>query len=152
MKILVCTDGSEQSKKALEKASIIATGCNINEVAVIHVYDHKVDISSLPADEGYALTEENVERFKKLQEVNKEESKKILTDALNFLEERNIKARAISKEGYPSHTIVEVGCGEGFDMIFMGSRGIGGLKKVLLGSVSNAVVQEAEGCTVVIVR
>ena len=38
MKILVCTDGSEESKKALEKASIIAKGCNVNEVAVIHVY------------------------------------------------------------------------------------------------------------------
>lgn len=41
MKILVCTDGSEHSQKALEKAAIIAEGCNVDEVAIIHVYDEK---------------------------------------------------------------------------------------------------------------
>lgn len=29
MKILVCTDGSEQSQKMLEKALVIAKGCNV---------------------------------------------------------------------------------------------------------------------------
>jgi nucleotide-binding universal stress UspA family protein len=37
-------------------------------------------------------------------------------------------------------------------MIVMGSRGLGGLKKFFLGSVSNAVVQEAENCSVLVVK
>lgn len=151
MKILVCTDGSEQSQKALEKASLIAGGCNVDEVAIIHVYDHKPDLS-YPRDGEYGLGREDMEKFRKLQDGKKNESKKILEDALKFFEEKGIKARTIFKEGHPAENIVEVGCGEEFDFIVIGSRGLGGFKKALLGSVSNAVVQHAEKCTVVVVR
>jgi len=152
VKILVCTDGSKQSQKALEKASLIADGCNVNEVAIIHVYEHKLDFSSLPMGDERTLTQEDMEKFRRIQEESKDESKKILEDALKHFKEKGINARTIFKEGHPAETIVEVGCGEEFDFIVIGSRGLGGLKKVLLGSVSNAVVQQAEKCTVVVVR
>jgi len=152
MKILVCTDGSEQSQKALEKASLIAGGCNVDEVAIIHVYDHKHDISSFPRDGEYALGREDMEKFRKVQEENKNEKKKLLEDALKYFEGKGMQARTIFKEGHPAEAIVEVGCGEGFDFIVIGSRGLGGWKKALLGSVSNAVVQHAEKCSVIIVR
>jgi nucleotide-binding universal stress UspA family protein len=148
MKILVCTDGSQQSQKALEKASVIAQGCNVHEVAIIHVDDQKQYIPS--AAEG--TNKEQMEKYFKTIEEYKEEKKKILQEALKVFEEKNIKARTILKEGHPSHIIVRVGCEEGFDMIVMGSRGLGGLKKVFLGSVSSAVVQEAGECSVLIVR
>jgi len=46
MKMLVCTDGSEQSQKALEKALIFAQGPAVSEVGIIHVYDGKMDLSA----------------------------------------------------------------------------------------------------------
>jgi len=152
MKILVCTDGSEQSQKALEKASLIASGCNVDEVAIIYVYDHKLDFSSLPRGKEYNPSNEDMERFRDLQEENKNERKKILEDALHYFKEKGINARTIFKEGHPAETIVEVGCGEGFDFIVIGSRGLGGLKKIMLGSVSNAVIQQAEKCSVIVVK
>ncbi len=152
MKILVCTDGSEQSQKALEKASLIAGGCNVDEVAIMHVYENKLDFSSFPRGDEYTPTQEDMENFRRLQEENKNERKKLLEDALKFFEGKGIPARTIFKEGHPAETIVEVGCGEGFDFIVIGSRGLGGLKKALLGSVSNAVVQQAEKCSVIVVR
>ncbi len=106
----------------------------------------------MPVGEGYVPTEREMERFRKLQEENKNENKKILEGALKFFEEKGLKARTIFKEGHPAETIVEIGCGEGFDFIIIGSRGLGGLKKALLGSVSNAVVQQAEKCSVIVVR
>ena len=144
MKILVCTDGSEQSQKALEKAAMIAGGCNVNDVAVIHVYEER------PPFEAYS--QNALDSYLQMLDENKKEMNKLLDNNIKFLEDKGIKARKILKEGHPAETIVEVGCGEGFDFIVIGSRGFGGLRKALLGSVSNAVVQQAEKCSVIIVR
>ena len=153
MKILVCVDGSEDSQKALEKASIIAEGCNVNEVAIIHVDEGKLGLSTAArGGEGYSLSVVDTENLKRIMEEHKEERNKLLQKALKIFEAKNIKARTILKEGHPSLTIVKVAAEEGFDMIVIGSRGFGGLKKLFLGSVSNAVVQEAKNCSVVIVK
>lgn len=153
MKILVCVDGSEDSQKALEKASIIAEGCNVNEVAIIHVDEGKLGLSNAArGGEGYSLSVVDTENLKRITEEHKEERNKLLQEALKIFEAKNIKARTILKEGHPSLTIVKVAAEEGFDMIVIGSRGFGGLKKLFLGSVSNAVVQEAKNCSVVIVK
>ncbi len=149
MKILVCTDGSEYSQKALKEAAIIAQGCNVVEAAVIHVHDPAID-STFPYNES--ITPEQMENFQKMMEENIKEREKILTKATKFLEGKNIKTRGILKEGHPSHTIVNVAKDEKFDMIVLGSRGYGGLKKFFLGSVSNAVVQEVENCSVLVVK
>jgi len=149
MKILVCTDGSEQSRKALEKAAEIASGCRVDEVAVIHVYDNKPDGSMYYWDEGSSITRD---QFNKIQEEDKDKRKNILLEALKFFEDKGIKARTIFKEGHPSHNIVKVAQDEGFDMIVIGSRGLGGLNKVFLGSVSSAVVQEVRDCSVLTVK
>ena len=148
MKILVCVDGSEQSKKALEKAALIAKGCKASDVALIHVYEPKLDM--FYAYEG--ITPEQIELFQEMRENQKKEAEKILSEALKLLEEKNLKARTILKEGHPSRTIIEVAREGGFDMIILGSRGLGGLKKLFLGSVSNAVLQEAHDCSVLIVK
>ena len=150
MKILVCTDGSEQSQKALEKASIIAEGCNVDEVVILHVYEDIHGIISIKDTMG-SPSEGDFEYFKKIREEHKENKRKILSEALKIFENKNIKARTIWKEGHPSHTIASVGCNEGFDMIVIGRRGMGGLKKIFLGSVSSAVVREAKDCSVLTV-
>ncbi len=152
MKILVCTDGSDHSKKALEKAAVIAEGCNAHDVAIIHVYDEKLNLSALPWGEGYAPTEKDMEEFRRILEKNKNEGNKILQEGQKFFEEKNIKARTILKEGHPADTIVKVGCEEGFDIIVIGSRGRSGLQKVFLGSVSSAVVHESKNCSVLTVK
>ena len=149
MKILVCTDGSESSQKALKEAAVIGQGCNVVEAAVIHVHDPSLD-STFPYNES--ISAEQMKNFEKMMEEHKKEREKMVSKAAKFLEEKNIKTRKILKEGHPSHTIVNVAKDEGFDMIVMGSRGLGGLQKFFLGSVSNAVVQEAENCSVLVVK
>ncbi len=149
MKILVCTDGSESSQKALEEASVIAQGCNVEEAAIIHVHNPSMD-TTFPYHES--ITAEQMKNFEKMMEEQKKEREKILSKASKFLENKNVKTRTILKEGHTSNTIVSVAKEEGFDMIILGSRGLGGLKKFFLGSVSNAVVQEAENCSVLVVK
>ncbi|MDO9536209.1 MAG: universal stress protein [Bacillota bacterium] len=79
-----------------------------------------------------------------MEEQHKEERKKIVSEALKIFEKNNIKARTIFEEGHPSEVITRVASEGGFDMIVIGSRGQGGLKKLFLGSVSSAVVNEAD--------
>ncbi len=148
MKILVCTDGSQQGYKALEETAKIASGCSADEVAVIHVYETN---QHLPAwGEGYQLADKDLERIKELKEQDKEERKKILSEAVKLFEDKNIKLNAIFKEGHPADTIAKVAADEDFDMVVMGRRGLGGLKKLFLGSVSNAVLQETNANVLVV--
>ncbi len=53
--------------------------------------------------------------------------------------------------GRPADVIARYAEEGGFDMIAIGSRGLGRLKKLLLGSVSNSVLQEAR-CSVGVVK
>ena len=150
MKILVCTDGSEQSQKAIKQASVIAEGCKADEVAVIHVHDYSMS-KTVPYTTG-RVAPEVIERSRKMKEEDKHKKQKMLSETEKIFKDKNIKTRTILEEGHPSDTIVKVAREEGFDMIVVGSRGLGGLKKLLLGSVSNAVIQEAEDCSVLVVK
>ena len=153
MKILVCLDGSERNEKILEEASQIATGCQVNDLLVLHVYEPRLDpVSPSWGSRSHSLTDEENAYLCKLQEQEKEERQEFLKKAVKYFEEKNLKARAILKEGHPAHTIVSTAAEEGTDMIVIGSRGLGGLRKVFLGSVSSAVIQEAENCTVAVVK
>ena len=154
MKILACTDGSEHSQKALEVVAAIAEGPNVEDVAIIFVYDHRHDTANPIMFEGRLSQqiEREMETFKKMEEEHKKERKKILRKALKFFKGKNIKARTIYKEGHPSHTIIKVAQEEGFDIIVIGSEGLSGLKKFFLGSVSYAVIQEAKNCSVLLVK
>lgn len=153
MKILLCTDGSEPSQKALEKTVLIAEKCKIEEIAIIHVYDNS-QYTSLPffPDGGISITEEEIESLEKIKEKERIESKRLLAKASQIFKGKNIKVRTIFREGHPSHVIVKVANKEGFDMIVLGSRGLSGFKKVFLGSVSNAVLHEAKDCSILIVK
>ena len=152
MKILVCVDGSEQSFKALEKAAVIARGCQSDEVAVIYVDDGKHNIFlSIDRNKDY-LDDDDIREIKQLQQEHKERREAILSDALKALEKHNITARPILKVGHPARVIVDVAHTDGFDLIVIGNRGLGGLRRVILGSVSNAVVQEVKNCSVLTVK
>jgi nucleotide-binding universal stress UspA family protein len=61
------------------------------------------------------------------------------------------KIRTILEDGDPAETIVRVAQQRAADMIVMGSRGLGGAKGLLVGSVSHKVGQLA-GCTCVTVK
>lgn len=142
MKILACTDGSEQSRKALKEAAKIAEGVN-GEVTVIHVEE----LISYPLDSGLFFSEELLRQF---DERNNDEKARIMADAVKFFEEKKIKIKTILIKGHPAETISKVASEGKFDMVVIGSRGLGGLKKLLLGSVSNAVAQGIETSVLIV--
>ena len=136
MKILACTDGSEHSRKVLQQAALIAK-CTNGGVTVINVEDF---IPHLANNWPY----HSEEYVKEIEEKNKENAARVIADAEKFFEEQNIQIKTLIKKGHPSETITKVASEGRFDMVVIGSRGLGGLKKLLLGSVSNAVAQGIE--------
>ena len=50
--------------------------------------------------------------------------------------------RLFCLKGHPVSTIIDYAANHDFDLLVIGSKGRTGLKKLLMGSVSSAVVQE----------
>ncbi len=144
MKILVCTDGSRVSRKALEEAVKLTGGCSIHQVTAIYVQDENL---MMPFEEHGYQTKKDYEKY---LEMKKGEGKKILAEAEKFFLEKGIEAKTLFKIGHPAMTIAAVAADGGYDMIVIGSRGHGGLKRIFLGSVSNAVLLEARTSVLVV--
>jgi nucleotide-binding universal stress UspA family protein len=79
--------------------------------------------------------------------------KKMLEDTYNRAkaEKPDLEISKRLVDGRPADQIVEIADKEKFDLIVIGSRGVGGVKKFFLGSVSDRVADEAH-CPVLIVK
>lgn len=148
MKLLVCVDGSVPSNKAIEKAIEIASGCRVDQITLISVYEKY----PLPLIEhaSYSAMEEEMNHY---QEMNKRvitDHEAILEKASQRFKNEGLLTETLLKEGHPADTIAQTAETLGVDMIVMGNRGRGGLKKLFLGSVSNAVIQESQASVLVV--
>ena len=143
-KILLATDGSEEAELALKTALDLAgsTGSELHVVTVSREYNPAYyefpDHGKLLDDVLWALERE-------AREVLDEQLKKI-EEAGGTVAEAHLK-----KGGRKDQKIVDLGEEIGASLIVMGSRGRGGLRRALMGSVSDSVVRHAH-CPVLIVR
>ncbi len=142
MKILACTDGSEQSYKALEEAAKIADSVS-GEVSVIYVEEPIPH----PNEWGYYFSEDSLKQYEERREKDRKE---MMETATRIFSAKNLNFKTIIKKGHPAETITQVASEEEFDVIMMGNRGLGGLKEKFLGSISNAVVQKAETSVIIV--
>ena len=145
-KILVPIDGSKSADKALDFALDIAKKYSA-KITIITVFDEPSP--SLLAQGSVFIpntTENYLEKAKYFNE-------KILIEAQKKATNVNPKLKASTNllTGRPADTIVEKAKKENFDLIVMGSRGLGGIKELLLGSVSDRVADRAS-CPVLIVK
>lgn len=137
MKILVCTDGSEIAQKAIEYAADFAKNYRA-DLTVMYVIDHETSMKK-PVYDKYG------DKTHKAKEILKE-AKETITQAGGDTEvTERIAVGPVSRE------IVRIAKGEGFENIVVGTRGLGGLRRMLLGSVAEDVILYAH-CPVVVVR
>ncbi len=140
MKILVCTDGSPNSQKCVEVAARMVDQCTINEVTLIHVHDSSQFFPDYWHGK-YPFTPEEEKHINNIDKRVMEQRKKIFTEALKKFEGTNIEVETIFKVGHPAETIAETASEGGYDIVVIGRRGRGGVKKLFMGSVSSAVLQ-----------
>ncbi|RQD70326.1 MAG: universal stress protein [Tindallia sp. MSAO_Bac2] len=148
MKLLVCVDGSAESNKALDKTVELFSGCRIDNVTVMLVFQRV----SFPFVESIETKEpEIMESFYLMNEELVRQHEKILEESVAKLQNCGIEPESIMKEGRPAPVIAEVADKDNYDLIIIGGRGRSGQKSSSLGSVSNAVIQ-ATSTSVLVVK
>lgn len=144
MKILLVTDGTEFSDYAIEK--VLAMGlCNQNEIKILSVVNFPVPIGLDPIG-GMAS-------YPEMEKTQKDFAEKIVAEAAEMIR-REQPAMLISTEvtvGAPESRIVDIAEEWQADLIVVGSHGYNTWERLLLGSVSSAVVHHAP-CSVLVAR
>lgn len=148
MRILIATDGSEFSRKALEKACEVAQGREEVSFRVISVYEPQVPMAAEP----YALS---AQYFERLDGLARERAEETARAGVDFLRGRFPNARveieSVVELGRPAQMIVQTADDWDADLIVVGSHGHGFWGRLALGSVSDAVLHHAP-CSVLVVR
>lgn len=121
---LVPTDGSKSSNRAIEYAIELAEILGAS-ITLFHVLSD-------------GMQEDLIE------------AKKMLTDARERVAAKNIRVAVKVRKGEPWEEIVKESK-DGYNLVIIGSRGISGLKRMLLGSVTENVARRSP-CPVTIVR
>lgn len=138
-KILVAVDGSEPSNDALDYAIDIAGKYSSAEIQLVHVIQN---IASFVYTGGAGLEPVWVGSLN--GELEKS-GKLILKDAKKRIEEKKAKVKISMKllHGNPADEIVKFAKDGKFGLVVIGSRGLSGIKELILGSVSSKVVNHA---------
>ncbi|MFK7825459.1 MAG: universal stress protein [Oligoflexales bacterium] len=140
MKIIVACDGSQQSTKAIEllkQLPIQDARFQLINVAPVIEYDPEV----IAKEAKEKIEAYNTDMLKKANE--------LLNDAKKLVEPSAQSCEAKLVEGSPAEVLIEQS--KDADLIVMGSRGLNPIKKIFLGSVSDALLRHAE-CSVLLYK
>ena len=147
-RVLVAIDGSEGSARASEVAVDLAEkfGAHLFVLNVFRGYPEYMTVfPSAPSPSGEAI--------QAYEEHARKAALEVVERTVSMAEKKGVKARPKTSEtiGSVVETITDYAVSEKIDLIVMGTRGMGGFKKMLLGSVSSGVVTHAN-CPVLVVR
>jgi nucleotide-binding universal stress UspA family protein len=134
MKVLVATDGSEHSMKAVQRGLEMAEqGAEVTLMSVAYYAD---------MDATFFNINEKLEK----------EARAILDQAKAVFDAKGITVETILEAGMvPANNIIRRATDDKFDRLIMGSAGKTGLNLALMGSTASKVVAHAP-CEVTIVR
>jgi nucleotide-binding universal stress UspA family protein len=135
-RIVVGFDGSEHSRKALERAADLANGATLAVVCA-------ADVARLMRDPAGGVSP--------VEPADAEARTTALAEARQYLEGRGVEGVYIEGTGHPADVLVQEAEESGADMIVVGTRGLNAAKRLVMGSVSTTVVHHAP-CDVLVVR
>lgn len=137
-KILVPVDGSDNSSRALDHALFLADKVG-SHVSILYVMEPPPTVYV----QSQKVLEDIMAKYRK-------ESSAILNKAKEKASGKSdIEIEML--EGDPPSAILNYAAKGHFDMIVMGSRGMGKLKEMMLGSTSSKVLHHAP-CSVLVVK
>lgn len=144
MKVLVAIDGSKCSQAAVQRV-IEQVRKDGTEVRVLHV------VEPVRAYFSAAMIPHFVPHVAAIEEDRKKEANELVQRAAGEFQEAGFQAEGLVEEGDAKTRIIDRAAEWKADLIVIGSYGLTGLNRFLMGSVSDAVVRHA-GCSVQVVR
>jgi len=136
-RIVVPVDGSEHGRRALAYARAIGEKFG-STIWIVHAFPQTTDLL------GY-------DEYEKLIARRQSEGQKILDEARQLLNLPAQDVRIELLEEPAAEAILNVAQTRQADLIVMGTRGLGTLQGLLMGSVSHKVLNHA-GCPVMLIR
>jgi len=137
--ILIPTDGSGYSLRAAEYGISIAKMLGA-QIMVVYVMDEVVLEQISRANER-----EDVERELK------NDGQRYINYVLSLAEKEGVKAASLIAKGRPFEQIVHIAKGLKMDLIVIGTYGLRGSDRILIGSVAERVI-EYSSCPVLVIK
>jgi nucleotide-binding universal stress UspA family protein len=137
--IVVGTDGSPSADAAVRRAAEVARAAGAR-VELVTAY---------PDVPAYG---ETISSSAKAEPIDlRQVAESVLAREARALEDQGIEVVTHAREGDPADVIIDVAQEEGADLIIVGARGLSGLQRFLLGSVSSKLSHHSP-ISVMIVR
>lgn len=136
--ILLAVDGSEHAAHAAKAAAELAQCISAAQLRIVVAYDPVPPYLGEP-------------NFQAVIDARLKEAQSILQKAVDIVGNSNVDIHTELIEGDAAEAIIDVANTRHSDVIVMGSRGLGMLAGLVLGSTSHKVVSHAP-CPVLIVR
>jgi nucleotide-binding universal stress UspA family protein len=134
-KILVALDGSEQSQRALQEV------LDLFETGSLHV--HLLNVCE-PIHVNEVLFKDTLTEMRALEDEHTAAGRKIVETAAAKLNEAGVSNDTHVEIGHADRTIVGFAEKYHAEMIVMGTRGMGAIRSLAVGSIANKVVHLAE--------
>lgn len=133
-KILVATDGSENSKHAMNYAMGTAAKWNA-ELLILTVIPRLLSyVTPLEGSPVY-MPQFDEDLKNAYSSISMQAAETVMK------EQPKVEVRSLLKRGRPKEVILEVADEEDVDLVIVGSRGLGGISGWVLGSTSRHVVE-----------
>jgi|tagenome__1003787_1003787.scaffolds.fasta_scaffold20971183_1 nucleotide-binding universal stress UspA family protein len=141
--VVVCTDGSDLADRAAHAGlARLRDGAEVIVVSVI-----AEDDPTLVLGAGLAGGTETPEEYERLNAVRRAEGVAAVDRLVEGLGPRSVRRELLT--GDAGAAVCDFAADVGADVIVLGTRGRGGFKRALLGSVSDYVVRNAP-CSVLV--
>jgi nucleotide-binding universal stress UspA family protein len=135
--VLVCTDGSELAAHAATAGLALLR----SDVSVIVVTVVDEEDLTLVAGTGMAGGTESPEEFDRINAARLADGENVVRELAEALGRADVRTEVL--RGGAGHALCDFAAGVSASAIVLGTRGRGGFKRALLGSVSDYVVRNA---------
>ena len=143
--LLLCYDGSDDAKHAIARAGRLLSDRDALVVTVWHP-------TPAQGSHAFAGATDSMFDFVEVNRAAAELGARVAADGVRIAEQAGLHPEPVAVEatGPVWKTIVDIADRNDVATIVMGSRGLTGLRSMLLGSVSSAIVHHADRPTLVI--